>query len=442
MEMKSLFLWSIFLITLNAQWEWKGNKLPVFHSMGWAIDAYDSLNAVIAIIPQQPPSDQTLYITTDGGINWEYLSLGVSRWIVDVSMVTPEKLWICSTEPHNEIWVTSDGGLTWKMQFDANSLTPFFNYMEMFDTLNGIAMGDSPDSLKPALFLKTSDGGINWLQTSQNYFISSVSANVWRRLSFTDKNTGYFSPYGKPEDFNCIFRTTDAGDSWSKITSSKGDIEIIKFFNENYGFTYINHINATGRYIFRTSDGGIHWDSTFITSDRLSTAGHGSDFEFLPDDPEKVWFTTLDTLYFSSDSGKTWTKDNLSESFIRGQDLKIVDGKVCWFLCGTVYRNLNANTIVSVDNEKIIPSEFMLFQNYPNPFNPSTTIKYNIKEPSPISLKVYNILGSEIRTLVNEYKKAGSYSVNFNASDLPSGCYIYVLRSGDFNKAFKMIFLK
>ena len=177
MEMKSLFLWIIFLININSQWEWRGNNLPVFQSQGWTLDAYDSLNAVISIIPQEPPSGQTLFITKDGGKNWEFSSLGVTRWFVDVSMVTPEKIWVCSPLQHNEIWATTNGGLTWEMQFDANSLTQFFNYIEMFDSLNGIAMGDSPDSLKPALFLKTTNGGKNWIETNQN-FINGASADV------------------------------------------------------------------------------------------------------------------------------------------------------------------------------------------------------------------------------------------------------------------------
>jgi len=293
--MKFLILWLTIVVNLYAQWEWRGSNLPVFNSQGWALDAYDSLNAVITIIPQEPPSGQTLFITADGGNKWKFSSLGVTRWFTDVSMVTPEKIWLCSSLQHNEIWATTNGGLTWEMQFDASSLTPFFNYIEMFDSLNGIAMGDSPDSLKPALFLKTTDGGKNWIQTNQS-FINGASADVWRRISFINSSTGYFTPYGKPEYANKIFKTTDSGENWIKITESKGDVELIHFYDENFGLAYINLNNYAGRYVFRTTDGGIHWDSTSVTSDRLSMSGHANDFEFLPGDPSKVWFATLDTL--------------------------------------------------------------------------------------------------------------------------------------------------
>ncbi len=82
------------------------------------------------------------------------------------------------------------------------------------------------------------------------------------------------------------------------------------------------------------------------------------------------------------------------------------------------------------DNE-LNPTEFILEQNYPNPFNPSTSINYSIPVSSFISLRIYNVLGKEIATLVNEEKPAGSYEVNFSAEDLTSGIYFYKLQAGD-----------
>jgi len=76
-----------------------------------------------------------------------------------------------------------------------------------------------------------------------------------------------------------------------------------------------------------------------------------------------------------------------------------------------------------------IPTEFSLEQNYPNPFNPTTTIKYQIPELSFVTLKVYDVLGSEIITLVNEEITVGSYEVDFNATSLPSGIYFYRLQA-------------
>jgi hypothetical protein len=83
-----------------------------------------------------------------------------------------------------------------------------------------------------------------------------------------------------------------------------------------------------------------------------------------------------------------------------------------------------------------------LDQNYPNPFNPNTVIKYSIPEVSKVMLKLYNLLGEEMATLVNEEKVAGYYKVEFNAATLPSGVYFYQLRAGDFVQTKKMLLLK
>jgi tetratricopeptide (TPR) repeat protein len=95
-------------------------------------------------------------------------------------------------------------------------------------------------------------------------------------------------------------------------------------------------------------------------------------------------------------------------------------------------------------NTKIndIPSEYSLFQNYPNPFNPTTTISYSIPKAGNVSLKIFDILGKEIITLVNENKVEGNYTLNFNASNLSSGIYIYQIRTNEFILSKKMMVLK
>jgi hypothetical protein len=88
------------------------------------------------------------------------------------------------------------------------------------------------------------------------------------------------------------------------------------------------------------------------------------------------------------------------------------------------------------------PSSFQLYQNFPNPFNPITTIFYSIPKNGLVTLKVYDILGTEVTELLNEVKETGSYSVTFNAADLPSGIYFYTLKSGNFTATKKLILLK
>ena len=105
-----------------------------------------------------------------------------------------------------------------------------------------------------------------------------------------------------------------------------------------------------------------------------------------------------------------------------------------------VYVYYDQVTDVSV-NKKTNLNAYSLSQNYPNPFNPSTKIDYSIKEEGQVTLKVYDILGREIATLVNENKPAGNYTVEFNAANLPSGVYIYKLTAGKFTAVKKLILL-
>lgn len=102
----------------------------------------------------------------------------------------------------------------------------------------------------------------------------------------------------------------------------------------------------------------------------------------------------------------------------------------------------NAATSVEEKENNISPAEFMLSQNYPNPFNPSTTISYQLAMGGYISLKVYDVIGNEVVTLVNEEKPAGTYEVQFDASKLSSGIYFYKLQAGSFVETKKMILLK
>jgi len=103
---------------------------------------------------------------------------------------------------------------------------------------------------------------------------------------------------------------------------------------------------------------------------------------------------------------------------------------------------LNATDVNPNNDKSGVPSNYRLLQNYPNPFNPSTNIKYDLPKEGLVTLRVYDILGKEVKTLVNEFERAGTYKITFNASDLPSGIYFYRLSSKNFNQVKKFILLK
>ncbi len=153
----------------------------------------------------------------------------------------------------------------------------------------------------------------------------------------------------------------------------------------------------------------------------------------------------------SSSGEKVWF-ENASGTIIDSVDLVAVtdtaasygrtpNGSANWQILVPRTRG-TSNTLTSIDDDFTTISEYILNQNYPNPFNPTTTISFTIPTTSNVSLKVFNILGKEVATIVNETKNAGNYSVRFNADGLSSGVYFYQLTTDNFTATKKFTLLK
>lgn len=102
----------------------------------------------------------------------------------------------------------------------------------------------------------------------------------------------------------------------------------------------------------------------------------------------------------------------------------------------------NESLTTNIEDQLSIPTKYRLEQNYPNPFNPSTTIKFGLPENSMVTLKVYNIVGEGVATLINEERDRGIHTIDFNASRLSSGIYFYKIQAGGFVETKKMLLLK
>jgi len=192
--------------------------------------------------------------------------------------------------------------------------------------------------------------------------------------------------------------------------------------------------------LFRSSDNGNNW--TQITTFQVR------DVTF---DKNGFVYVSSDKVYRSTNNGDNWTEisTGLPDAYIHSLAVD-ADG---YIFAGTlnngVYRSLESTTSVGDDKLKS-PNSFALEQNYPNPFNPSTTIRYTIlsviasetKQSQLVTLKVYDVIGNEVATLINEEKPAGSYEVKFNATGLSSGIYFYKLSAGSLVATKKMILIK
>ncbi|HEX3073883.1 MAG TPA: T9SS type A sorting domain-containing protein, partial [Ignavibacteriales bacterium] len=119
----------------------------------------------------------------------------------------------------------------------------------------------------------------------------------------------------------------------------------------------------------------------------------------------------------------------------------VISGLNDWLYLGEAIRDTN---LIGVGDKPLGPLTYSISQNYPNPFNPSTSIRYSIANAEQVDLKIYNILGQEALTLVNEFKNAGIYEVRFNAAgmNLASGVYIYRIRAGKFVQTKKLVLIK
>ena len=199
-----------------------------------------------------------------------------------------------------------------------------------------------------------------------------------------------------------------------------------------------NGIVVAGPTILRTTNGGETWtrqisDTTswlsgvyFINTNNAIVVGENG----------TILHTTNGGTNWISQSSGTWS--NL-------ESVHFVNENVGWVVgyYGTILKTTNGG-VTFVEEHQIdeMPKEFLLSQNYPNPFNPSTKIQYQVSNISHVSLVVYDILGNEIETMVNEEKSPGKYETNWNAAGLPSGVYFYQLRTGSFVETKKMILLR
>ena len=433
--LKISLLFFILQISLFAQWY---EIVNVPHGRCDAIDAYDSL------IATGPYDSNLLYLTIDGGNNW-FGRPSPGKGPVDISILRENKIWFCTDD--GKIYHSIDGGYNWQLQFYDTLLTKFMNYIEMFDETNGMAMGDAPASDKPALFLKTTNGGEDWISQNDSELIGLSSGNVWRRVDFANMDVGYFYTFQAYPP--TIYRTTNSGKNWEVINDTI-QCNVLKAYDEN--ILLVERTNI----MYRTLDGGQTWESS-----QYDSLGWALDIEFIPGNPSNVW-CGLETLNFSSDTGRTWIKEF---DFPQGAgilyDMVFTDENYGWIYAGgggsltNMYRTTNGGhggIVISVDDDEtnINPIGFKLEQNHPNPFNPTTKIKYSIpivntrhaSSLQPVTLKVYDILGREIATLVNEEKPSGEYEVEFNGTNMPSGIYFYQLTAGSFVQTRKMVVIR
>jgi len=412
------------------------------NNTGWAVGRYG-----------------TIRNTTDGGTNWNPQTSGATGSLMSVYFTDSNIGWIVGSV--GVILNTTNGGTNWNSQTSGS--TNHLWSVHFTDNNTGWDVGDE------GTILKTTDGGTNW--NSQ----SSGTNNRFYSVHFTDNNTGW----AVGED-GTILKTTDGGINWNSQTSGTTEGLRSVYFTENAGWavgdggTILNLQNGTsqtsgttedllsvhfvddntgwavGKYgtILKTITGGVipvelasftaatskgkvflNWS----TATELNNLGFEIERKIIHNEGVGEWITIgFREGYGTTTEPKEYSYvddiSNITPSSLAYR-LKQIDFDGSY----------EFSEEVLVENSTKLPKEFNLSQNYPNPFNPSTMIEFSIPKEVQVNLNVFNILGEKIKELKNEIMKPGYYEVEFNASTLASGIYLYRIKAGSFVEIKKMV---
>jgi photosystem II stability/assembly factor-like uncharacterized protein len=423
---KNLFWLVIFVITINnlssAQWLLV-DPLPQTYNL-------NCVQLVTPTIGYAVGDNGTILKTTDGGTTWALQSSGTTNPLRDISFIS-ENIGTVVGE-FGTILRTTNGGMNWKQQTDSENVYLAHTNLwciSFIDSNNGVSGGnyfygfDAGDDI----IFRTTNGGENWVLSNWGH------GAVINDISYLDLTNAIaiVDPWGYSTGWK-ILKSSNNGETWGEMNTLSG-INNISFIDTSFGIA----VGNSGR-IARTTNGGTDWTKQLsVTTNNLYSVSF-SDINY------GTVVGDGGIILRTSDGGTIWnlqlssiTKKFRSVSFI-DENNGIAVGED-----GIILRTTNGGVTAVDEKERgTNPTNFILLQNYPNPFNPSTKISWQ----SPISswqiLKVYGVLGNEVATLVDEYKPAGSYEVEFDARGLTSGIYFYTLQAGSYTQTKKLILMK
>ena len=390
-----------------------------------------------------------VFRTVNGGANWVARNSGLPS--VDITSICALDTSLCwvGTET-GSIYKTSDGGSSWTLQF---SLTgSFFDGIKMFNESYGMYYADPTAAGQPHQWRYTTNGGTEWLLSPNAPIANTNEAGLLNAWDWIDTGKVWISTgnFTSGSTSNRSFKTTNgyAGGGWTNtVLTGTGNssglyFSAIAFTDENNGMTASN---GSGNTVRKTTDGGNTWvnvpnppgASNFIPFNMCGLKD-GSNLIFL------MLYTNRNLCFKTSDYGSTWVEEivpsQASSSIRQIQFLTPALGFAGG--AGGVFLRYGSSIGINLSNTEI-PGEFKLGQNYPNPFNPATKIDFSIPVQSKVVLKIYDPTGKEISTLVNDFRNAGNYTVDFTASSgLTSGIYFYTMTAGEYTVTKKFILLK
>jgi photosystem II stability/assembly factor-like uncharacterized protein len=439
---KILFLCVLIAQLISAQWFQQEN--PTYVNLN-SVYFIDSLKGWIV------GEDSTILYTSNGGIDWINQTSGFSGYANnynDVFFSNDTSGWVVGGTDYSGIILhTTDGGNSWIKQIE--ELTRRLNTVFFInDSVGWVGGGLEYPSVK--IILKTYNRGLVW----DTLLIETYPYNSIFDIHFVNENIGWAVGGVYPGWGNIIMKTTDGGNNWTTQLENyySEPIASCDFISEQVGWVTFAGLIFSPVGIMNTMDGGITWNMQYI-ADSLSMESINS-IVFVNDQKgwtagARYWNPSESRILHTYDGGLHWESQNVPTSVALNSIFFINEYKgLAVGDSGTILFTNNGGQIFT-ENETAnqVINTFSLYQNYPNPFNPSTKISWQSSVGSWQTLKIYDVLGNEVSTLVDEYKPAGTYEVEFNSHsgggrNLTSGVYIYQLRADNYIETKKMVLMK
>jgi photosystem II stability/assembly factor-like uncharacterized protein len=391
---------------------------------GWFVqygNSYDDFYKIFMIdsVNGWVVSYDTMYQTTNSGFNWIARDLG--RWgYNDIYFLSLNTGWIAGD---TFILKTTNSGMNWEQQ-----LSGFTQYAIFFvDENTGFTIANTQ------LCRRTTNSGNNWA----SFIIGSGSYSLFS-IDFLNHDTGWIGGSN-----GILFKTTNCGVSWvQKETGANTRFYGLSFTSPDTGWAG-GFNNFGDSKVHFTSTGGESWVVKYV-----DPVNQGVEDIFFTSAKEGWAVGWPGKIIHTTDAGNTWEFQNSGAGNIHLFSVYFVTSKTGWVVGeagganGKILKTTTGGVVAVQNNSNNHPVEFNLYQNYPNPFNNSTMIKFEISKSCFVILKIYDIIGREAKTLVNEDLSQGIYTKYLDAGSLSSGIYFYRLVAENYGMSKKMILIR